>query len=65
MIGRWLVLNVGCLECHQATSIAGTYDTYEAAVAAAGDDAELLTEVDDWSGIAIQLICDLEGTRHG
>jgi hypothetical protein len=71
-VGRYLLIEVGCLECHIPTVPEGTYDTLEAAKAAAGgptlvrpgQPSEGDWDGGDWDGASLWLIVDLEELPH-
>lgn len=48
MIKRWLVFDIGCIECGEESDIVGLYDTKEEAVAASIVASE--KQQQHWSG---------------
>lgn len=48
MIKRWLVFDIGCLECGEESNIVGLYDTKEEAVAASIVASDIQQQ--SWSG---------------
>lgn len=68
MIGRWLLMDIGCLECGYPSAVVGTFDSPEAALAAGGDGAKLASDMDgrpygDWTGEGVLVVFDLESKR--
>ena len=62
---RWLVLEIGCLECGNPTDVLGTYDTLKDA-REAHPHARLRALMDDrpygdWAGESVDVIFDLGG----
>lgn len=61
MFKRYLVVSVGCLECHHATYAAGPFRTLKQARQVAGSRGRLLSDMDygPWAGESMMLIIDL------
>lgn len=59
-VSRWLVIDIGCLECGNPSEVLGTYPSQEDA-RAAHPEAQLASDMDshDWRGGGVLVIFDL------
>ena len=69
MVNRWLLMEIGCLECGYTSDALGTFPTPEAALEVGGEGTKLRSEMDggidaaafgDWHGDGVRVVFDLE-----